>query len=333
MKFLNTVSQIDKTQWDALVRSSSVASFFQTCECYDFYAELSFIEPFAFAITQNDDLQAVAIGYIEQNGFGGVKNFTKRAIIQGGILFKNDIKNDVINAFLNEIVKNIHKKAIFLEIRNFNDFSQWKTDFEKAGFLYQKHFNIFVQTSDKEEVKCNLSPSKRRQLKIAQRNGSQIEQITNTDEIAEFYSCLKKLYKTKIHTPIFPLNFFVTLAQKDYGKIFAVKKNQKIIGGIAVVTFSGKVVYEWFVCGNDREFRTNYPSVVATWTGIDFALQSNIPKFDFMGAGVPDKPYGVREFKSKFGGKQVEFGRFCYVFSPFKYKLGKLGIKILKILK
>ncbi|MCL2597537.1 MAG: peptidoglycan bridge formation glycyltransferase FemA/FemB family protein [Paludibacter sp.] len=333
MKFLNAVSKIDKTQWDALVQSSEVASFFQTPECYDFYNELSFVEPFAYAITQNNELQAVAIGYIEENGFGIFKNFTKRAIIQGGILFKNNIENDVIQTFLNEIVKNINKKAIFLEIRNFNDFSKWKTDFEKAGFLYQKHFNIYIQTTDKEQVIRNFSPSKRRQLKIAQRNGSKIEQITKTDEIAEFYACLKTLYKRKIHTPLFPLKFFIILAQKNYGKIFTVKKSEKIIGGIVVVTLSDNAVYEWFVCGKDKKFHNNYPSIVATWAGIDFALQNAIPKFDFMGAGVPEKPYGVREFKSKFGGKQIEYGRFCYIFSPFKYKLGKFGIKILKILK
>jgi len=333
MKFLNSFDEIDKTQWDALVRQSGVASFFQTRECYEFYAELPFIEPFAFGISQNDELQAVAIGYIEKNGFGIFKNFTKRAIIPGGILLKNDIKNDVINTFLIEIIKNINNKAIFLEIRNFNDFSKWKSDFEKAGFLYQKHYNIFLQTTDKERVTQNLSSSKRRQLKIAQRNGSQIVQIAETKEITEFYLCLKKLYKSKIHTPLFPLQFFLILAQKNFGKIFAVKKNEKIIGGIVLVTFSNKVVYEWFVCGKDKEFRNNYPSVVATWAGIDFALQSGFEKFDFMGAGVPGKPYGVREFKSKFGGKQVEFGRFSYIFNSFKYKLGKFGITILKLFK
>jgi len=333
MKFINSVSQIDKTQWEALVQTSAVASFFQTPRCYEFYSELSFIEPFAFAITRNSDLQAVAIGYVEKNGFRIFENFTKRAIIQGGILFKNDIENEIINVFLDKIIENINKKAVFLEIRNLNNFSQWINDFQKSGFVYQRHFNIFVQITNKEQVLYNFSQSKRRQLTIAQRNGSQIEQIIKTDEITEYYAYLRKLYKRKIGTPLFPLEFFVILAQKNFGKIFAVKKNNKIIGGIVVVTFSGKVVYEWFICGSDKIFHDNFPSVVATWAGIDFALKTDIPKFDFMGAGVPEKPYGVREFKSKFGGKQVEYGRFCYIFSPLKYKFGKIGIKILKILK
>ncbi|MDR1652467.1 MAG: peptidoglycan bridge formation glycyltransferase FemA/FemB family protein [Prevotellaceae bacterium] len=332
MKFLSSASEIDAMQWRLLVQESRTATFFQTRECYDFYAALPFFEPFAFGIEQNNDLQAVAVGYIEKNGFGFFKNFTKRAIIQGGILLKNDAKNDVIGIFLDEIIKKINKETIFLEIRNLNDYSQWKPAFEKAKFLYQKHYNIFIETTDVQKVMCNLSQSKRRQIKIARQNGSEISQITNIEEITELYYCLKKLYNSKIKTPLFPVEFFVTLSQKDFGEIFAIKCDGKIIGGIVVVNFIDKAVYEWFVCGCDREFHRNYPSVLATWAGIDFALQNGIPKFDFMGAGVPEKPYGVREFKSKFGGKQVEYGRFYYVFNPFKYKLGKVGVKFLKLL-
>jgi len=48
-----------------------------------------------------------------------------------------------------------------------------------------------------------------------------------------------------------------------------------------------------------------------------------------MGAGKPDEDYGVREFKSKFGGELVNYGRFIRINNPFYYKLGELGLKIL----
>ena len=49
-----------------------------------------------------------------------------------------------------------------------------------------------------------------------------------------------------------------------------------------------------------------------------------------MGAGVPDVPYGVRDFKSEFGGTMVEHGRFLNVCKPWLYRIGKLAIKVLK---
>ena len=43
--------------------------------------------------------------------------------------------------------------------------------------------------------------------------------------------------------------------------------------------------------------------------------------------------YGVRDFKAKFGGQEVEHGRFLYISKPLLYKFGVLGVKILKKLK
>jgi len=46
-----------------------------------------------------------------------------------------------------------------------------------------------------------------------------------------------------------------------------------------------------------------------------------------LGAGNPAVPYGVREFKSKFGGMQTNYGRYLLIARPTIYKLGKLGVK------
>ena len=49
-----------------------------------------------------------------------------------------------------------------------------------------------------------------------------------------------------------------------------------------------------------------------------------------MGAGTPDVEYGVRDFKAEFGGEMVEHGRFRKIAKPILYKIGILGIKMLK---
>ena len=50
--------------------------------------------------------------------------------------------------------------------------------------------------------------------------------------------------------------------------------------------------------------------VSVIWYGIKDAISNNFSRFDFGGAGSPDKSYGVRDFKKKFGGKEVFYGRF-----------------------
>ena len=70
---------------------------------------------------------------------------------------------------------------------------------------------------------------------------------------------------------------------------------------------------------------------MATYYGIRFAAENGFKRFDMMGAGAPgDGGYGVREFKAKFGGELKEFGRFKYIAHPLLYKIGSLGVKLMK---
>ncbi len=51
MTLYNSISEINLKQWDDLLNHSSTVNFFQTKECYDFYARISFVEAFAFGVS------------------------------------------------------------------------------------------------------------------------------------------------------------------------------------------------------------------------------------------------------------------------------------------
>ena len=124
------------------------------------------------------------------------------------------------------------------------------------------------------------------------------------------------------------------MSQDDkIGKYLLVEYSNDIIGGIVCSITREKAIYELYVCGLDGKYKDVYPSVLATWAAIDYALKYGLEYFDFMGAGKPDRDYGVREFKSKFGGKLVKYGRFERINNKPLYIVGKLGLKILGALK
>jgi lipid II:glycine glycyltransferase (peptidoglycan interpeptide bridge formation enzyme) len=133
-----------------------------------------------------------------------------------------------------------------------------------------------------------------------------------------------------VRTPLFSEEFFLEFYRKGVGKYLLVKYDGKVIGGMMCPILKGKAIYEWYVYGLDEEYRDHYPSVVATYAAIEYAKQNDIPLFDFMGAGKPDIPYGVRDFKMEFGGELVEYGRFLCIRKPLLYWIGKLGVKWLR---
>ena len=105
-----------------------------------------------------------------------------------------------------------------------------------------------------------------------------------------------------------------------------------VIGGILCPISPGKTIYEWYVCGLDDQYKELSPSTLATWAAMDYGLRNNIPKFDFMGVGTPTKPYGVREFKRRFGGEMTNFGRYSRVNNKLLYFIAEVGYNILALI-
>jgi serine/alanine adding enzyme len=331
IRLLN-LNEIKDEQWTNLFISSPNASCFQTKACYDFYAELSFLNPFLFAVSENDKLVGLACGYLIADGGVVQRFFSRRAIIPGGLLLDNNISQQALTALLEALRKGLSKEAIYIEIRNYTDYSAYKHDLIQNSFEYFSHLNIHVSTPDVSSAFDQLSASKKRQIVQTEKQGITCYLSNSQDDIIVFYEILKQLYKQKVKKPLFPVGFFNIILSHEFSRFFVVKKNDQVIGGILCVA-SDKVLYEWFVCGEEYPGKKIYPSVMATWKAIEYAASNGYAYFDFMGAGKPDEDYGVRTFKTKFGGKVVEQGRFLYLCKPWLYRFSKSILQIIRRIK
>lgn len=352
-----TYKDIDRGEWSRLVQTSTTGTWFQTPEAYEFFASQSeLFKPFVVAISNDallseaqhsinsslQTLRAVCVGYVTAERNPIKQYFTRRAIINGGPALADDATDEEVVALL-EAVKTKNAKNIFyryepiyIETRNFNDYSRWKGAFEKAEFSYQPHLNFHVDCTDKEQMWERLSENRKRQVRHV--NGDSKFEISNLrldnipvteQDVREWYAILSELYRTKVKTPLWPVEFFVEAYRQGVGQFLLVRHEGKIIGGSMVVR-DEKTVYEWFECGLNALSKEQYPSVMATYAGMCYAAEEGIGRYDMMGAGVPDVPYGVRDFKAEFGGKLVEHGRFLCVCGPILYKIGALTVRVIK---
>ena len=330
MKIYTGVSEIKQEDWDILIKNSLTASYFQTCECYDFFDSLSFMKPFVYGVSENDKLVGVICGYIISDGILLKKYLSRRVIICGGPMLDPAISNSALFALLQATKKGLKNKAIYLEFRNYNDYSSYKSVFKDAGFEYIEHLNFHISTPSEEFALMQLNTTKRRYVRLTHKFGADWFETKSQSDLVDYYSLLENLYKTKVKTPLFPFEFFEKLLQLPNGKLLVVKYEGKVIGGSVCVVLAGQVVYEWFVCGQDGCAKNIYPSTVATWAAIQYAAQHGFSRFDMMGAGRPGDNYGVREFKSSFGGELVENGRFIVVFNKLLFEIGKFGVDLYK---
>lgn len=332
IEVVNCVERIDREMWGKLIEKSSTATWFQTCEAYDFFAGLpDMFIPFVYGVIDNGDLKGVCVGYITKEKNRIKQLLTRRAIITGGPMLADEVSEEEVEALLNAVMDGLRTKAIYIETRNLNDYSRWKEVFEKCRFEYVPHLNFHVDCTDEQTMMKKISESKVRQIKKSLKSGAVIIKAKTEGQIEAFYQILYDLYKSKVKTPLFPKQFFLDFFRQKRGVYLLVCQDGKVIGGIMCPVLEGRTIYEWFVAGLDVEYKTFHPSIVSTYAAMKYGLDNGISRFDFMGAGAPgDGGYGVRDFKAKFGGELVEHGRFLHVCNKPLYSLGKLGVNILK---
>jgi len=100
MKLLDNIKEIDANQWNSLINISNNSSFFQSKACYDFYASLSFMEPFVYAVKEKDVLKGVIIGYLQKENNTIKHYFIWRVIIPRGVLLSDDISEQALENLL-----------------------------------------------------------------------------------------------------------------------------------------------------------------------------------------------------------------------------------------
>jgi predicted N-acyltransferase len=260
----------------------------------------------------------------------------QRILIQGGPVISKSLPNraGILRALLKTLKRRIPGETVFVEIRNLQHWGTEDAVFRETGFVWHDHLNDILPVHSKSDVFPGIKPAKQRQIRRGIENGAVIRPASSMDEVEDFYILLHDLYKKKVRKPIPPLTFFRNFYQQiqaeKKGVFLVVSYQDEVIGGM-VCPFSGQhTVYEWYICSIRDELQHLYPGVLTTWAGIDFAVANDFSYFDFMGIGSPHKAYGVRNFKTQFGGEVINFGRWLLVNNRLRYYLGNLGYKLLK---
>lgn len=323
--------QVSRDKWEALAKGNPGLTVFQTPSFYDYFNSIDGFSADVFAVEEKDKYKGLVVVTIQkEKGLQAI--VSKRGIIYGGPLLPDD-GITIVKALFTAVKSYYKNRLIYLEIRNSYDISLYADTYRSLGFGYEPWLNFLVDCTDLEALKKAASESRMRQIRKAAKNGVECREARNPEEVMDFYHLMEDLYKKVIRKPLWPKDAFKRFFEAEAGKFLLVYYEKQIIGGIMCAILPGVASYELYICGLDEQYKDQYPSAMATWAAIEYNHRNGIPLFDFMGAGSPKVSYGVREFKARFGGLQVEYGRLILVFNPVMYRAGKLGLSVLKKLK
>jgi len=333
-RIVTDFDQIDCDKWCDFVRDHPRGNVFQTPQFYRFISKIPSYHPVVVSAVADDaSIRGILVGVIQKEKGYLKGKFSSRLIVWGGPLTAIS-DNGITDLMLKSLLTKNKKECIYIEFRNLFSLNGDASYFTKNKFKYTEQLNFIVNTEDKEQTVKRISSGKRRQIKKSLAGEARIIKDVTLEQVEKFYSILKKMYAEKVKKPLPGWTFFEQFYHHpELGFYMLVEFKGEIIGGIMCLVYGEKTIYEWYIAGEDGVHQGIHPSILATWAPIDFAINNGLKQFDFLGAGKPGKDYGVREFKSTFGGELVSFGRFTRINNRALFFIGKIGLKILNYIK
>jgi serine/alanine adding enzyme len=333
MKIISKIDQISRKKWADFVREHANGNVFQTPEMFDVYNKTKKYEPvFLAVVSEKDEIQATLLAVIMKEHRGLLGKFSSRSIIWGGPLVQND-EPAVLDFILKEYDKVIGAKAIYTQFRNLWDAENEIQIFGDHNYKFEDHLDIILDLTKSEDQLWKEVHSKRRnEIRRASREGVEFHVQESPKALQECYSILEEVYN-RAGLPLPTLHFFQSLYNYLDGNpglvIFTATYQDKIIGCMLALSYNN-VLYDYYA-GSYKEYYKKYPNDLIPWRAFLWAKENLFSVFDFGGAGKPNIPYGVRDYKLKFGGELVNWGRYEKLHKPAMMRIGKIGLKLMKV--
>lgn len=240
------------------------------------------------------------------------------AIIYG--LPKNQDTNE-LNKHLIELIRQTKSNNCwFLEVRNHEQTDELNISLSKLGFTYRPWLNATLDLQSNWQLR--ISENKRRNIQKANSLGLLFRKCSGIQEIKPVYKLFKVHYR-RIRKPLPSQIFFENcLKHPNYAFIFITYKGSEILASSLVLCYQ-KVAAQYYFATDYDHLSEHHSASFHQWSVLNWAHQNEIIQMDLVGGGEPDKSYGVREFKRRFGTTFKDVGRWQLIFKPIRWNILK----------
>jgi lipid II:glycine glycyltransferase (peptidoglycan interpeptide bridge formation enzyme) len=331
---IKIVQSLEENSWRNYVNAHPDSNIYHTPEMFQVYKKTDGYEPHLWsAIDENGRPLALLLPVDITVMSSFLKRFTSRAVVFGGILSNADESGrEALSLLLAEYKRDVKNQILFTECRNLSDLKDIQPVLSEEEFVYEEHLNYLIDLEKPEdELWKNISRSGRQRIRSSKNKNAYVEEIDEITKIDRSYELLKQVYHDA-SVPLADLSLFETafdiLNPAGMMKILTARSNGDYMGTCFLLLHKGRIIH-WYA-GNDRNYSAFSPGELLVWHALKWGKENNYHVFDFGGAGKPNEPYGPRNFKSKFGGNLVNYGRNTYIHSRLKLKLSLLGYRLLR---
>ena len=331
---VRVVRALEQERWSAFVNHHPDGRIFHTPEMHRVFAETRGHRPEVWAtLDEAGEIRAlitpVAIDTLRRL----LRALTTRVVAFAGPLVEGGAgEREALHALLDTYRHRTRRRVLYTEIRHLVDAEDLAPVLAACGFDHERHLNFLVDlTAPEDALWQRVAPSARRNVRRAQREGVAVGEVADPTRVAGGYEVLREVYR-RIRVPL-PDRTLFEAAVRVLGplgrmKFLTASLGHRTIGVLTLLLYKGVATY-WYT-GTLRAFASCRAGDLLTWHAIVSARRAGCRELDFGGAGRPDEPYGVRDFKAKYGGRLVDFGRERWVPSPARLRAATVGYELMR---
>jgi hypothetical protein len=331
---LQILQSLPRDQWRAFVDQHPKGNIFHTPEMFDVYERAKRHVPELWAAIQDSQILALFIPVRVALGNGPLQRLTSRSVSFGSILnAPGEAGRLAVRQLLRAYQESSGRQSLFTELRNIAPLEDSLPVLQELGFAYEEHLNFLIDLDlPPERVFRNIGARTRKNIKKGlNKSVVKIEEVNDRPGFSECYRLLDMTYRLA-HVPLADDSLFKAafeiLRPRNMARFTLAKVGEKAAAASIELLYKD-VIFGWYG-GVDRKYRSCIPNELLMWEILRWGAENGFKKYDFGGAGKPEEKYGVRDFKSKFGGQLVCYGRNVWVPKPMLLSLGKLAYQAVR---
>jgi lipid II:glycine glycyltransferase (peptidoglycan interpeptide bridge formation enzyme) len=331
---MKVIRELPEDEWRHFVEGNPQGNIFHTPEMFQVFNSAKNHRPELWAVKNDRRILALLLP-VQVTIIGNLlRRFTTRSVAYGSVLYVKGTEGQKGLALLLETyTREVKGAPIFTELRNLSDLHAIKPILSDYGFVYEDNLNYLIDLKrPPEAIMQSFGRSTRKKLRRALKRGEVVvEEVKELDQIAACYDLLSLSYRSA-QVPLADRSLFEAafdlLYPKNMIRFTLARVDQTPVATVVDLLYKD-TVYGWYG-GLDRAYGFYMPNELLHWHIFQWGAEKGYHLFDFGGAGKPDEDYGVRDFKAKFRGQLVCYGRNTYVHKPRVLRMSALAYKLLR---
>ena len=328
------VNSLPEEDWRNFVACHPKGNIFHTPEIFRVFARSKGFQPTLWAaVSGNGQIEALFVPVqVSLNDL--LRPLTTRSISYGSVLcLPSKEGHQALSLLLKTYIRNTRQACLFTELRNVSNLENEQPLLLEEGFFYKEHLNYLIDLNrSPEDVFLGIGARTRKNIRHGLNKGAvDIREATNPEQIDACYDLLGQTYQAA-RVPLADRSLFLSAFDLLHPKKM-IRFTLAYVGDIPVAVsvdlLYKDVIYGWYG-GMNRVYSRYVPNEMLMWHILKWGSENSFCLYDFGGAGSPEEDYGVRDFKAKFGGKLVSFGRNTYVHMPRALWLSKQGFRVMR---